>query len=362
MTMNRADELSYASTPGPGSGPALVSVIIPAYNAADTIAVTLASVRAQSYRSIEIIVVDDGSTDDTLDIVRTIARDEPRLRIIAQANGGVARARNAAIAQAQGVWIAPIDADDIWHPDKLMRQMQVALSAAAPVLVYSWCRRIDAQDRVISDQGRPMHEGMRLDQLLGTNFLNNASNAMVRTDVARAVGGFEEAFQAFRAYGAEDIAFYLAVAERGPIAPAPGFLIGYRITGAGMSASARRMRMSIEMALFQLEQRRPDLSPSLLALSRTFYDLYAAGLALRSGQRRQFAGYLARAAIRRPGVTALFLCCAPFWLRTEARAMRESSLHFADLAADAPGHTPPLSALFDRFRAARIRSAAARRR
>ena len=339
----------------------LISVIIPAYNAAGTIAATLASVREQRYPHFEIIAVDDGSTDRTHDILRAIAREEPRLRIITQANGGVARARNAAIAEAQGTWIATIDADDIWHPDKLARQMHVATtSPLAPVMVYSWCRRIDAQDRVISDQGRPLHEGMALDQILGFNFLNNASNVMFRADAARAAGGFEEAFQAFRAYGTEDIDFYLALAQRGPIAPAPGFLVGYRITGGGMSASPRRMRMAIEMTLFRLEQARPDIAPALFTLSRTFYDLYAAALALQSGRGGMFLGFLTQAFIRRPDVTALFLGCVPFWRGAEARATRHGRPHFADLDPDLSSHAQPLAERFDRFRTARIRKAACR--
>ena len=76
-------------------------MIIPAYNAESTIAETLASVRAQTYQALEIIVVDDGSTDGTQDIVWKMASAEPRLHVICQENGGVARARNAAIAAAE---------------------------------------------------------------------------------------------------------------------------------------------------------------------------------------------------------------------------------------------------------------------
>ncbi|MFD2816570.1 glycosyltransferase family 2 protein [Paracoccus aerius] len=85
----------------------LVSVIIPAYNAADTILATLASVQAQTYAPIEILVVDDGSTDTTRLIVERMAAREPRLRVICQQNAGVARARNRGLAEARGTGSPP---------------------------------------------------------------------------------------------------------------------------------------------------------------------------------------------------------------------------------------------------------------
>ncbi|GHG32511.1 glycosyltransferase family 2 protein [Paracoccus aerius] len=336
----------------------LVSVIIPAYNAADTILATLASVQAQTYAPIEILVVDDGSTDTTRLIVERMAAREPRLRVICQQNAGVARARNRGLAEARGDWIATLDADDIWHPEKLERQMAVAVtSPLAPALVYSWCRSIDAEDRVIADQGQPMHRGKAFEHLLAINFINNGSNALVRTDAARAVGGFEEAFQAFRAFGAEDFAFYLAIAERWPVAPAPGFLVGYRITGNSMSANPERMRMSIELVLFRVEQQRPDISPSLMALSRTFFDTYAALLALRSRLYGPFAAYLIKAMIRRPGITFLFCICYIFWRHSGKRAVRKGRRPFFSLPITEPSHQPPFREAFERYRTSRVASA-----
>ena len=100
-----------------------VSVIVPAYNAAVTIAETLRSVSAQTCGALEIIVVDDGSTDATVDIVAEHARTEPRLRLIRQANAGVAAARNVALAHATADYIAPIDADDLWHPTRVEKHL-----------------------------------------------------------------------------------------------------------------------------------------------------------------------------------------------------------------------------------------------
>ncbi|MFB9243754.1 glycosyltransferase [Massilia antarctica] len=110
----------------PASTP-LVSVVIPCYNAQRYIGATIASVLAQTDVTMEIIVVDDGSRDDSVALVRT---GFPAVRIIEQANAGVAAARNTGIAAARGEWIAFIDADDIWLPGKLAAQL--AQMAALP--------------------------------------------------------------------------------------------------------------------------------------------------------------------------------------------------------------------------------------
>src|SRR3981081_1852732 len=101
----------------------LVSVLIPAFNAEETVADTLRSVRAQSYRNLEIIVVDDGSRDNTARIVSQFESEDSRIRLIEQANSGVAAARNAAPAASSGSLIAPLDADDLWHPQKIELQV-----------------------------------------------------------------------------------------------------------------------------------------------------------------------------------------------------------------------------------------------
>jgi glycosyltransferase involved in cell wall biosynthesis len=110
----------------------LVSVVIPAYNAAATLAATLDSVLAQTYPRIEIVVVDDGSRDGTPEV---LARYAPRVRGLRQANGGLAAARNAGLAAARGEFIALLDADDLCEPERI--GAQVAFMAGRPDVVLS---------------------------------------------------------------------------------------------------------------------------------------------------------------------------------------------------------------------------------
>jgi len=109
----------------------LVSVVIPAYNAAATLPDTLDSVLAQTYPHIEIVVVDDGSRDGTSDV---LARYAPRVRGIVQANGGLAAARNAGLAQAQGRFIALLDADDLCEPERIGAQVAFMMERPDVVL------------------------------------------------------------------------------------------------------------------------------------------------------------------------------------------------------------------------------------
>jgi succinoglycan biosynthesis protein ExoO len=109
-----------------------VSVLIPAYDVAGCISRALASVQAQTHGDWEAIVVDDASSDDTAAVVAKLARDEPRIRLIRRdRNGGPSAARNAALDAAQGDWVAVLDADDAWRPERLERMLDAAARTGA---------------------------------------------------------------------------------------------------------------------------------------------------------------------------------------------------------------------------------------
>src|SRR5262249_54502311 len=127
----------------------LISIIIPAYNAERYIGRTLHSALKQTFRDIEVIVINDGSTDNTRLIVEKMALKDNRVRMFNTANRGVAMARNLGIEKAQGSYVAFLDADDLWHPTKIERQF-AALSAHAAdstwAGVYTFYRQIDEED------------------------------------------------------------------------------------------------------------------------------------------------------------------------------------------------------------------------
>ena len=124
----------------------LVSVITCCYNMEAYIGETIRSVQAQTYPDWEMIVVDDGSTDGSAAAVQALAENEPRIRLIRQENRGSAAARNVGIRAARGRYIALLDADDLWHPDFLEKQLSFMADRQA-VCVFASYRRIDEQSR-----------------------------------------------------------------------------------------------------------------------------------------------------------------------------------------------------------------------
>ena len=154
----------------PEPGAPLVSVVVPAWNAAATLAAAVASVRAQTLGDWEMIVVDDASTDGTLGLARALAAAEPRLRVLARArNGGAAAARNAAIRASRGRLVAFLDADDRWYPEKLARQAAF-MAAGGHALVYSGYRRVAADGRplgTVRPPARVSHAGLLRGNVIG---------------------------------------------------------------------------------------------------------------------------------------------------------------------------------------------------
>lgn len=244
----------------------LVSVIIPAYNAEAFIERTLQSVLSQTYKNIEVLVVDDGSQDSTPEIVKSFAQQDIRVTLFQQKNAGVAAARNLAIEKSMGEYIAPLDADDIWYPKKLEKQVQCMLEADRSVgLVYSWSAFIDEEDVIIGEYNSnyywifPHVEGEVYPAMLYTNFLINASSPLIRRACFEKIGGYNCKFKEHNAQGCEDWDIYLRIAEHYQFRVVPEFLIGYRQISQSMSRNCRSMVKSYNLMMADARQRRPEI-------------------------------------------------------------------------------------------------------
>lgn len=228
-----------------------VSIIIPAHNATATIKATMLSAMGQTHPNIEILVVDDGSTDDTVALVRQIAAGCPCVHILRKENGGVARARNHGIKAARGDYIAPLDADDIWHPEKIARQVAALSDAPHDVaLAYNWFRRIDADGRVLPGSPSPIVDGYAYHRHLDWNFISNGSTPLIRADVARTVR-YDPALHDAGNQGCEDYLAQLCIARRWKFLCVPAYLTGYRRTPGAMSTHVAQMLRS-HIQMFQL--------------------------------------------------------------------------------------------------------------
>ncbi len=219
--------------PGP-----LVSVIIPAFNAEKHLAETLESLRAQTFSDFEAIIVDDGSTDRTAAVAQAYVEGDPRFRLFRQKNAGVAGARNAALAQAKGQWIAFLDADDVWMPEKLEVQSKIAREQPEVDFIFSnyfiWNGSKDIEQRYLSAKKLPT--GDPLVRLISYN-LFGISSVLVKRSLLDKVGVFDQSLAP-----AEDWDLWLRMAEKG-FNPFGVFipLLRYRVWSGNASGNSLRM-------------------------------------------------------------------------------------------------------------------------
>ena len=258
----------------------LVSVIIPAYNAEVFIGATLLSAAQQTYEPLEIIVVDDGSTDRTAEIVREFMARDPRVKLIQQPNAGVAAARNRGLREAQGSLIAPLDADDLWKPTKIERQVACFLAADDNLsLVYTWSHNIDEEGGIMRwKRNRPKVEGRVFHHLIEANLIGNGSTPLMRKDHVLEAGGYDPAFRDRDAEGCEDWKLYLALAERYDFAAVREPLVGYRQTPAMMSRNLWAMKRSYDLLFEEVRGRHPNLPEDVLRRNATFFSIWLASI------------------------------------------------------------------------------------
>jgi glycosyltransferase involved in cell wall biosynthesis len=276
----------------------LVSVVIPAFNAERYIEETLRSALNQTYKSLEVIVVNDGSTDRTSDIVNDVAANDSRVRLISQGNAGVAVARNRGIEAASGQFIAMLDADDVWHPDKIALQMDTFHRSGPSVgLVYCWYREIDERGVIIGRyRSGSDHVGDVYGQLVLRNFVGNASTPVIRRSCFDQVGPFDTSLP----QGAEDLKLFLAVAERFDFGLVPQFLVGYRQHQDAMSKNSLQMLRSMGLVLTEAQQTHPELPRRLFRWASASTLLWLGTDRLGRGGVRAAAPLLCRAALRDP--------------------------------------------------------------
>jgi glycosyltransferase involved in cell wall biosynthesis len=237
-----------------------VSVVIPAYNAGWSIRRTLSSVLSQTYANIEIIVVDDGSTDDTAGVVEEFTRRDPRVRLVRQQNSGVAAARNRGIREGRGVYVAPIDADDIWLPQNLERQV-AALDTAGPATAFCFAAffRLDEFDRVMEMPRRRRPPPTDYISLLRKNWVGCGSVVVFRREAVLAVGGYDESLRARNAQGGEDWKLILTLASRAPGLSIVDQLIGYRYSPSAMSTNLEQMTASVLLVIEEMRRLGPKI-------------------------------------------------------------------------------------------------------
>jgi len=201
-----------------------VSIVIAAFNCAKTIGYTLDTVRAQTFTNYEIIAVDDGSSDDTFQVLSEIALQFPNLKIIKQANAGPSSARNTAIRSTVGEYVAILDSDDLWHNTKLEKQLNIFNKSGSNIgAVYCWQSFINSANNIVGRQGSGHYYGPKpARELLLGNFVGSSSNIIIRKSAIEKAGLYDETVQ-----GSEDQLLYIKIARHYDFACVEEYLTGY---------------------------------------------------------------------------------------------------------------------------------------
>ncbi|MDY6784733.1 MAG: glycosyltransferase [Cyanobacteriota bacterium] len=232
-----------------------LSVVIPIYNGEKTIQETINSVLQQSFEDFEIIAINDGSQDTTLEILENIS--DPRLQVFSYANAGLAESRNRGIARAKGEFVAFLDADDLWTADKLDSQIQALQNASEAAVAYSFTDYIDETGKIVKKGNYKAVNGNVLEELLVDNFIESGSNPLIRKQALEKVGGFDSSINT-----AADWDMWLRLAEHFHFVAIPAVQVLYRISDNSMSANIRNQEVQCREVINRVFFRvTPSLQP-----------------------------------------------------------------------------------------------------
>jgi glycosyltransferase involved in cell wall biosynthesis len=299
VTPGAPTRTSAAQPPARGTEAArdLVSVVIPCYNQGRFLADALESALGQTYRAVEVVVVDDGSTDDTAAVV---ARYPPARRL-RQENRGLAAARNRGLAESAGAYVVFLDADDRLLPGAIETNLSWLAAHPGHAMVFGDHRYIDEHGRVLREWTVSAAEGDPYARLLTGNVVGMVGTALYGRRVFDEVGGFEARWNP-----CEDYDLYLRIARRFPVGSHPALVAEYRRYGTAMSDDPRRMlraAVGVLRAQARFVRGRPELEAAYAAGLAHWRAYYAEPLAARL--RRRWAGGEQRLPALRDALTLL---------------------------------------------------------
>ncbi len=241
----------------------VVSVVMPVFNGSEYLSLAVESILAQSFSDLEFLIVDDGSTDDSLEILRRYESQDSRIKIISRENTGMPRALNEGISLARGPFVARMDADDIAEPSRILKQVHYLQGHRECVAVGSALVFIDPDGEILAEQKTPESHEELLERLWQGDSALPHPTAMIRRDVLSAVGGYREAFAI-----AQDLDLWLRLSEIGRLANLPQALLRYRLHAASLTSTRRAQQLAeAEQIVRDAYQRRGQPVPEDFQLS-----------------------------------------------------------------------------------------------
>jgi glycosyltransferase involved in cell wall biosynthesis len=246
-----------------------VSVVVASYNAAAFIKATLRSALDQSFENLEVLVIDDGSSDNTAEIVRRIAASDQRLRLIEQNNTGLAAVRNRGAREARAALVAYLDHDDLWHPKKL--SLQVALLDAHPEAAVASCYSaiVDEDHNCTGWRYGGNADGDVYDEMLEWDIVSGGSVALVRRDALIDVGMFDETLPM-----RSDWDMWIRLARQYPFVTVTRVLVGYTRSSLSSSRGYDRFAEAGERILAKVSREDPNFRDARYTFCRA-RDLFA---------------------------------------------------------------------------------------
>jgi glycosyltransferase involved in cell wall biosynthesis len=267
-----------------------VSVVIPTRNRLPLLERTLVSVLGQEDVALDVVVVDEASTDGTADALASVA--DPRISIVRHPEPrGVAAARNAGLERVEAEWVAFVDDDDLWAPQKLASQLEAL--AASPGCEWSCTGAIvvDENLRIVGSEAVPAAGGL-VDRILAYNAIpGGGSSVVARTEVVRALGGFDPELRVVA-----DWDLWIRLALQSPLAAVDRPLVGYLRHAGSMSRELDAIRHELERVA---AKHSPARSERGLDFPWERWLVWAAAMHRRAGHRRDPAAIYARLALQR---------------------------------------------------------------
>lgn len=294
----------------------MISVVMPVFNGQRFLAQAMDSLLAQSFTDFEVVAVDDGSTDETPEILRGYAKRDGRIRVIHGDHAGISAALNRGIEASTHEWVARIDADDVASPDRFSKQIAAARSNPDVVIWGSYANHVDANGRVLglSKCGPTSVDEFRKLRGAGEDCYVIHPTSMLRKDVVQKVGGYDSRFNF-----CEDFELFDRMAEHGAVVALPEPLLLYRIHATSISmqrfftmrrfsnfvrarAKARLAGQTLSYEQFEQDAKRRNsccrAAETLHTTSGYYYR--KAGLAAAEGDKLRAVGYLATSALMNP--------------------------------------------------------------